>query len=62
MGLQYSCGQLESAALPATPGKVLSVNAVAAVPGTRRAIGAGVTSWGNPIGTYQSAVILAYAS
>ncbi|MGO9780605.1 MAG: hypothetical protein ACLPKE_31185 [Streptosporangiaceae bacterium] len=60
--LHYSRGQLEFAALPATPGRVLCLNAVAAVPGTRRAIGAGVTYWGNPIGTHQSAVILAYTS
>jgi len=61
--LRYSGGHLEFAALPATPGKVLYLNAVAAVPGTRRAIGAGVTYWGtNPIGAHQSAVILAYGS
>jgi hypothetical protein len=48
---------------PATPGTVLYVSAVAAVPGTRRAIGAGVTYWGaNPIEAHQSAVILAYGT
>lgn len=61
--LRYSGGHLEFAALPATPGKVLYVNAVTAVPGTRQAIGAGVTYWGaNPRGAHQSAVILAYGS
>ena len=52
-----------AALMPATPGKVLYLNAMAAVPGTRRAIGAGVTYWGtNPVGAHQSAVILAYGS
>lgn len=59
--LQYSSGHLEYAALPATPGGTLNVKALSAVPGTRRAIGAGV-SYPTSASGHQSAVILAYGS
>ncbi len=59
MMLHYSGGHLGFAALPATQGGVLYVNAVAAVPGTRRAIGAGVT-YPTSASAHQTAVILAY--
>ena len=55
--LHYSGGHLRFAALPTTRGGVLYVNAVAAVPGTRRAIGAGGT-----YGAHPTAVMLAYGS
>lgn len=55
--MHYSGGHLGFAALPAAKRGVLSINAMAAVPGTSRAIGAAVA-----YGAYQSAVILAYDS
>jgi hypothetical protein len=60
--LHYSGGHLRPAALPAVRGRLLDVQAVAAVPGVPRAIGVGETYWKNPIGAHQSAVILAYGS
>jgi hypothetical protein len=61
--LHYSGGHLRPTPLLATVrGRLLDVQAVAAVPGVPRAIGVGETYWKNPIGAHQSAVILTYGS
>jgi hypothetical protein len=61
--LHYSGGHLRMTALPAVRGRLLDVQAVAAVPGVPRAIGVGATYPNSGvIGVHPRAVILAYGS
>jgi hypothetical protein len=57
--LRYSGGHLRAVALPRS-GRTLNVTAVAAIPHTARALGAGATHQKDQFGKHQSAVILEF--
>jgi len=57
--LRYSGGHLRAVTVPRS-GRRLNVTAVAAMPGTARALGAGATHKKNELGTRQAAVILEF--
>jgi hypothetical protein len=59
--LRFSAGHLRTVTMPIS-GTKLNVTAVAAVPHTSRALGAGATHKKNQLGTGQSAVILEFRS